>query len=251
MPLFVPDARKLPQLVASGVVLQAGPARVLITATHVVNDWPGLAIDPGDELLTVRGQHATLFTNGAAAGSDADTMDVSIIRLEPDLAERILPTNVARLADLDLTVPIVGRDPFVLSGYPVRRNRDGLVGDQFTARAYSLLMHDGDQSLYDAIEADSAAQLALPFEKNDVWDLDKRVNAPDLEGVSGGGLWRVPIHDGAVADTRLSAIAVEQHPKGRHRHVLATRIRTVLSTIHRLHADLRPTLEAEYRDLVA
>jgi len=77
------------------------------------------------------------------------------------------------------------------------------------------------------------------------------LTAPDLEEISGGGLWRVPIDDAPVRDTRLAAIAVEQHPKGRDRHVLATRIRTVLSTVHHLHVDLRQPLEAEYRDLVA
>ena len=251
MPLFVPDDRGKAQLVASSVILRIGPARVLVTATHVVNDWPGIAINVGDALLQVRGQHATIYTNGTRAGSPEDKLDLSLIRLDPALAERILPFNVTSLADLDLTTPVVGQDPFVLGGYPERRNRDGLKGEQFTAHAYALLMHDGEQALYDAIGADSASQLALPFERNDVWEIERQVTAPNLEGISGGGLWRVPIDEAPARETRLAAIAVEQHQKGGNRHVLATRIRKVLSTLHQLYGDLRQPLEAEYRDIVA
>ena len=153
--------------------------------------------------------------------------------------------------DLDFTVPEVGRDPFVLCGFPWRRSDNGLHGDQFTANAYALLMHDGERPLYDAVGMKEDSSLVLPFEKRDVWDIGKRVESPNLEGISGGGLWRVPINDEALADTRLAAFAIEQHPKGQHRYVLATRVRPVLQAIYQLNADLRTALEAEYGGIVA
>lgn len=242
-PLFVANGEGLPLQVATGILLQIGPSRLLVTATHVVKDWPGLAINAGDEFLHVKGKLSTAHTKAATAGSQEDRLDLALVRLDEPLAKRIDDANVATLADLDLAAPVVGRDPFMLCGYPAKRNRDGLDGDEFTVRAYSLLLHDADASTYNAASVDSRTQLMLPFEKRDTWTIEKQVTAPDLKGVSGGGLWRVPIYDEALRETRLAAIAVEQHVKGEHRHVRATRVSVLLSVIHHFHPDLRRPIE--------
>ena len=106
-------------------------------------------------------------------------------------------------------------------------------------------MHDGDTPLYAALNADTDSQLVLPFEKKDIWTITGQVSAPDLNGISGGGLWRVPVHDESrIGDTRLAALGIECQAKGRHRHIRATRIRTVLTAVFNSFPDLRPALTA-------
>lgn len=245
-PLFAPTTRGDPQLVASGIVLEIASARFLITATHVLSGWPDVAISTGDELHPIRGNHVTLHSGGTVPGSEQDRLDVSVVRLEARIAAAIPSTFAACLDDLDFSVMVIGHESFLLSGYPERRNRRGLKGDQFTAQAYSLIIHDGDQALYDAVGADPTLQLVVPFEPNAVWDIEKQMTAPNLRGVSGGGVWRIPIDRQPVRETRLSAIATEQHRKGRNRHVLATRIRVVLGLIYQHNEDMRGALKEAY-----
>lgn len=249
-PLFSSGLGGRPELVASGVILQVAAARLLITASHVATDWPGFAIVASDKLSIVAGHWTTLRTIGSEPGTTADKADISIIRLEPELADRIPRREILQLTDVDWDSPVIGRDPFLLSGYPERRNRGGLRADTFRARAYTLLLHDANEVLYAAVGADPVASAVLPFEPSEVWTIDGQVTAPNLQGISGGGLWRIPINDGPLGNTRLAAIAVEQHPKGRHRHVLATRIRGILRAIHDLHPDLRAALELAYQSSV-
>lgn len=249
-PLFVADDRGNPSQVATGILLQLGPSRLLATATHVVKDWPGLAINVGDEFLRVEGSHGTAHSEATVPGSREDRLDLTVVRLVDSIAQRIDDSHVTTVGDLDLATPVVGRDPFVLSGYPVKRNRDGLSGDEFTVRAYSLLLHDAEAAVYVAASIDSSTQVMLPFEKGDTWTIEKQVTAPDLNGISGGGLWRVPINDEAIRETRLAAIAVEQHPKGMHRHVRATRVSVLLSLIYQLHPDLRAPISDAFGRVV-
>lgn len=244
-PLFAPNDRRQPDLVGSGIVLQIGGARLLLTATHVSERHAGLSLNVGDELILVRGESLVIHTLDSVAGSDEDEIDVLVVRLDAELADRIRSEHVAQLSDIDFSIPEIGRDPFLLVGYPCSRNRDGLVGDEFTARAYPLLMHDGDTPLYAALNADTDSQLVLPFEKKDIWTITGQVSAPDLNGISGGGLWRVPVHDESrIGDTRLAALGIECQAKGRHRHIRATRIRTVLTAVFNSFPDLRPALTA-------
>lgn len=251
MPIVAPDDRRQPQLVASGVVLEIGPARILISATHVAEQWVGLSINIADEMVLIRGRKLVIHTNDAGPGSEDDKLDTLLVRLDDDLGNRVKAANVSLISDVDLSTPEIGRDPYLLVGYPCSRNRDGLDGDEFTAQAYSLLTHEGDTGLYSALSADSASQLVLPFDKKDVWAMDKQVSAPDLNGISGGGVWRIPIRDStAVRESRLSAIAVEWHRKGRHKHILCTRVRTILSALYHHYSDLRQPLDDALRSAV-
>jgi hypothetical protein len=249
-PLFVADDRGTPVQVATAILLQIGSSRLLVTATHVTVDWPGLAINVGDEFVHVRGKLVTAHSVAVNPGSREDKLDLAVVRLDDSLAQRIDDDHVTTLGDLDLTAPVIGRDPFVLAGYPAKRNSNGLSGDEFTARAYSLLLHDADLSTYAAASIDPSTQLMLPFEKRDTWTIEKQVSAPDLKGISGGGLWRVPINDEAVRETRLAAIAVEQHPKGVHRHMRATRVSVLLSLVYNLHPDLRAPIANAFDQVV-
>jgi hypothetical protein len=243
-PVFAPDARGKPQVVASALILQIGLAHLLITATHVLKRWPGAAINTGEQFWPVRGQHATLHTDGATSGSDDDKADISIVRLEEDLAGHLTPDGVLSMGDLDLDPPIIGLEPYLVCGYPVSRNRGGLKGREFTAQAYSVIVHDGDQALYTAVGADTSSQFVAPLKPRDVWEMDRQVTAPHLIGVSGGGVWRMPTSKGAIRDVKLGAIVIEQHRKGRNPHLRGTRTSALLQLVHSQHADLREALES-------
>lgn len=250
-PLFAPDEQRNHQLVASGIVLRVGPALLLLTASHTVRDWADLLINVGNELHTIRGERWALHSEGEDFGTSRDKLDVSVVRLDESIVERIDSEDVAELEDVDFAIPDIGRDPFLLVGYPEKANRYGLSGDEFNAQTYSLLMHDADAALYVSVAADSDNHIVLPFQKNDTWTVDKRVTAPDLRGISGGGLWRVPTNERPVGKTLLSAIGVEQHAKGRHPHVLGTRMRIILSVAHRAWPDLRKPLQCAVERAVA
>jgi hypothetical protein len=68
--------------------------------------------------------------------------------------------------------------------------------------------------------------------------------APDLYGVSGGGLWRFGrrLRD-AVAPPRLSAIAVRWERQQQIKHIRGTRIRPILAAIADQYPDARSIIQ--------
>src|ERR1035437_7611865 len=104
-------------------------------------------------------------------------------------------------------------------------NRSAIADSRLTAMAISIAGLECPAKSYEETKTDPELNVMIGIEKNAVWTVDGQRSAPDLYGASGCGLWRYGrrVRD-SVGPPKLSAIATEWHKKGRHRHVLGTRI---------------------------
>lgn len=123
-------------------------------------------------------------------------------------------------------------------GYPESRNRKALVGEYFTASAYAGLAHQAGAVEYAAVDRDVATQIVLTSDHKDLWSQGRRVAAPNLYGMSVGGVSHVSGRSRRPASRpQLAAIAVEWHRQGKVKEVLATRVQPI---VHRVAGRPRP-----------
>jgi hypothetical protein len=198
-----------------------------------------LVIPTGTRLEPLKGDILRIFAETSKTVAD-DFIDVSVVRLHPDL-QALLPSGAfLRWAELDHSTRGPTRDAFGVSGYPLTKQRNGLKGTDLTARTYELAAEECPAKIYATSERNPALSLMIGFEKRRVWGPDGVREMPNLQGMSGCGVWRYgPSMRTTTAPPRLAGIAVEWYPKGRHPYILATRISVVIAALTQRHSDVR------------
>jgi hypothetical protein len=117
----------------------------------------------------------------------------------------------------------------LIAGYPSSRHKKAMSGNTFTAATYNLLAHELDAAAYGEIGLARETTLAVASDKKDVWTTEGRRTAPNFNGMSGGGVWRLPTSGSApLSAVTLAGIIIEHHQRHRIRHLVATRPSTIL-----------------------
>jgi len=246
-PMLAPDAKGLPEIVGTCLTVRIGEDHVLFTAGHVLDlahDRP-LAIVIDNELRELRGE-VTRFRPAEECEHLDDHIDVGAVRLEAGCT----PHEVLCLDDLELVVPPRARsDSYMVMGYPCSKNRKALNGEEFHARLYHFLAVEATPEQYQDLNRSADEQIALLFNRKNVWRPQGRVTAPDLNGISGGGVWHLaPESQVPLAKAKLAAIAVEWHDRVRVKHVLATRIQPLIALLTARYQIIRDAVTTYLRD---
>jgi len=233
----------MPELVGTCLPVRIGDACILLTAGHVLDlgDERTLAIVVDNELREIRGE-VTRFRPVPERASVGDHIDVGAVVLQSDCTPRELLT----LSDIELVIPPRSSvSAYMVMGYPCSKNRRSLQGERFDAHLYHFLTVDASEAEYHALDRNPDEQLVLPFNRKDVWRPEGKVTAPDLYGISGGGVWHLSPDSGVpLPQARLAAIAVEWHDKVRVKHVLATRIRPLVALLAHRYPGVRDAVAA-------
>jgi len=238
-PVYIPDSREKPSFLASAVFLEIGSARFAISAAHVFDHRQGsnLYVHGRDDLVLLHGDFTRLFRPGVAPKDD--DIDISIVRLSPDIADEIAPDAFLTWKELDHSVPRVTRDIFFTLGYPITKQKNSLQDDAIHAAAFRMAGLECPETAYQSFSLDPRASLMVGFDKKQMWDANGKVTAPNLNGMSGGGVWRVGRKLLAVErDPLLSAIVIQCRQKTTPKHVLATRIQPILGVIASKYPDV-------------
>jgi len=245
-PLYILNADREPEAIGSSVLIMIGEVRLLLTAAHVL-DWrkqkPMFAGVSGGLIPVVDGA-IRIFAETAKTVDD-DHVDIGVVRLGGDNWQTVPQSAFTTWDELDHAPPIADRHTFALIGYPLTKQRDAIKGTILEARAYPLAALETQPSVYGALGRDPTVSLVLGFDKRQVWSPQGLVTAPDMHGVSGGGVWRFGRRlRNASEAPKLSGIAIEWEKRGRYKHVLATRIRPILAGMARTHPDIGEHIRA-------
>ena len=221
VPIYQGDSHDKPEIVGSAVLLALSGLRFLVTAGHVFDRISGAPLSAGvsPELLRVAGLPTRLRSIGTTKPQE-DKIDIGIMRVEGNPWEALEPGKFLGWHELDLRVPVLAGHTYSLVGFPNSVNRDAVKGDRIRAGAYRMAGLECGPAAYNATRTDPQTNLMIGFDKNAMWAVDGKRNAPDLYGSSGCGLWRYgrKLRD-AATPPKLSAIAIEWYKKGRHKHL--------------------------------
>lgn len=192
-----------PKLVGSGVVVRGTRAAVLLTTAHVVDD---LGTGPayfgcGGVVVSLPRQRYTspLPTSGMR---DDDLVDLACFVLEPEHLAALGPTDALWPHQLELAPPTSDAyDALLVGGFPATRQPrrlseviapDGTRELDYRAIPLQLLSEEHPRAAYEARGLDPRTHLLVRYNPKDFWRGDAPTIGPNLPGVSGGGVWRLP-----------------------------------------------------------
>lgn len=251
-PIVQEDARGQFELVGSSVLISLAEARFLITANHVLSRRQNgsLVVGVSPEIVTIAGQVTTLRATGAQSEAE-DHVDIGVVRLEGEAWASVTDGSFASWAELDIQPPLLARQSFALAGFPSSYNKRMVEGMRLQAKMYTAIGLECAEAAYQSVGRDPIASLMLGFDREAMWGERGIKTAPDLFGVSGSGLWRYGrrVRE-ATSAPLLSAIAIEWQKRGRHRHVLGTRMQVVIEALANKYDDVGTFVDERRRSVV-
>lgn len=243
-PIYQATERGKPDAYGSAVLLALGDTRFVLTATHVLarERVRELGIATGTSLSPLRGDRVRVYREATTLAGD--DIDVTAVRVEGD-EWRTVPTDAfAGWDDLDHSPSRHTRDSFALLGYPITKQKGSVSGDRIEAFAYRALGKEATLPAYEAERRDPQSSIMMGLQKNQMWSAEGLSTAPDMYGMSGSGVWRFGPNILAVSTKpRLSGIVVEWREKGRHPHLLGTRIVPIIAALTSSYSDVRRFVE--------
>ena len=224
-----------PEPAGTCVLLWYRGTRYLITAAHVVELYPDRMYYIGTKTAWIGVPGPFRVNQPPARGREYDAIDLAFRPLDADIADQLdgcrflLASELATNDTLEFTPP--RRSKYLALGYPLNRFKNDR---RLRQTSQSNVAYTGtlvSQHLY--------RQAKLTLNHNIVTDFDhKKVigpkglqQAPALEGMSGGGMFRFTSVErpGDVSPLGLAAIIIERRKADRL--LVGTRIDVVLAAI--------------------
>jgi hypothetical protein len=208
----------------SGLLARLDERYYLVTAAHVLDACEFGCVVRAVEAI---GQDlsGTRVVTGRPAGTtrDDDVFDIGLVRLSDS---KVVKVGADNFLDLTHTVEGPPADPeeamialgFVVPDQTVDRN---------TVRTKLTIFMTGPESAhgYRVAKTDPRSHLLVRYRRKEViFNGQHRGSAPSLKGMSGGGIWQVPVKREVhpAAPPMLAAMIVEQ-PQTYRTAILATR----------------------------
>lgn len=211
------DGFRVPYLLGSGVLVSAGSTKAILTARHVLDILPktgrlGIFLTPGSELETIDtgGIARVEFPRGAVLSSGPD---LGAMILAPTIASLIGAKktffNLDRHRDTVLTTPRGVHDGIWLAqGFLQEKTTTTRESDGVNFHMYNFSAIGGPDEI---VQVGDHEYVDYPV------SFEARGTTPkDWGGMSGGGLWQIPLRLNAdeITDGRplLAGVLFFQHP---------------------------------------
>ena len=230
---------------ASGVLVQIGEARFLLTAAHATDEKDIMI--PGTQGLTgASGQYS--YTRLPSSGErKTDLYDIAFVRLDEDVVANLHPDfSFLNAYDANLEDRMASGDAYSVIGFPARRSSS--VGS-FVETSLLVLTGSGvGSSEYEDLGLSTNHHLLLRFRRKKAIDFKtRRRSAPCLpEGMSGGGIfaWSKKIPDPKHLSQPHLVGVVHTHDSSLNAF-LGTRLLCYIRCIRDQHPDLPIMREAD------
>lgn len=246
-PVYWPDDRSDPETIGSATLLRLDKARFLLTAAHVLDfrHKRPLAAAAERALITIQGEVTRVAAKLARSPAE-DPVDIAIVRLAGQSWAQLPDSAFADWSELDHSGAPMLRNSHLIIGYPCTKQRGLLSGSQLAAYAYRVSGLEAPEDTYGTVGADPQASIVIGFDKRRTWGPEGRVTAPDLHGMSGGGIWRFCRYlRHATQPPQLSAVTVEWHRTSRYKYVVGTRLRPIIAAMATWYPDVKQFIERQ------
>ena len=233
-PLYTFDNRNRIHIAGSGVPFRAGEFRFLLTAAHVCFDSSRAPIP----LFTMGSECPRVLSGRRGAwkyvpGKTPD-IDLSVIALDDDLASELEGVyQFATPAETSVTATKTPGIHYLIAGYPAERNP---IKHSIAALATHLITGDIKQTAEGLPNKSDDIHFALGHPGKTVPAYaGGRFGVPKVQGMSGGGVWRIEIDIPRKLSTSplLVGIGIEYHKA--KRVFVATRVQAAIPLVNDLY----------------
>lgn len=236
------DDKSLPYLVGSGTLLEVHGRYFLITAAHVLdeNGRTNLYL-PGIPLVEVVG--AGVKTQAPLNNRKNDSIDLGIIEIDASAAKRVLGVRAITPSDIATDDVPKRLTSYGFVGCPSSKNKPR-PGRKLQVTSNFLGVLPAKVERYAEIGAEPILHFAGEFDRSRVVDRKhEHVAAPDPEGMSGGGVWRVGSYaeiDSGRAEPKFIGVGIEHHKH--EKLLLGVRVAFVIASLAAHVPELKPLL---------
>ena len=225
---------------ATGVLLMIEEVKFLISAAHVLeeNKKP---INPEDVGIMIGDTFHILngFIKYAATGlhPNNEKVDLTVWRLDdPDVVADLEKKYRFLCWDqLDVEHNPVTTSNYLMVGFPVTRTKKKPQAKKLKVEPFIFLSKLGESRLYKKVGVEDHSHFIVKYRKRKIKDFNgKIIIGPDPFGMSGCGLWHVPVlqrNDQNEVPSRLVAILHEWRKE--ESLLIATRIHIVTEVIRK------------------
>ena len=241
VPIYVRDRIvNAPKLIASGLLLEIGESRFLITAGHALDDMrEGESAVPVNGGLSIVTGAKSRFCSQNSTKLEDDKFDVGVVRLSGSAWESVASSGFLTLGDTALRLPLAPCKDFAFIGYPATKQRRVAKNAILQSFQYRLVASGRPPASYEGLGYDQSVSVLLGFNKRRVWSELGCQSAPDLYGMSGGGVWCFGGRLGhASSQPLLAGIGIEWLRKEKDKVIVATRIDRILEAIVEKYPEL-------------
>lgn len=209
-----------PEPVGTGILIRVDELIFLVTAAHVIED-----VGRGPRYFGAAEQTMNLppffMTTALPHGGtrDDDPLDLGYWIVDPETAAKLSSADTLRLTDLDMRDPAEvaqGADYF-LNGYPATRQPRKIRNSEVEARTLAFMTEEVNDAEYSEAKRDRRTHLLVDYAKDNFFLEGVKKEGPDLQGVSGGAVWRLSgTSDVTYGKPLLAAFAIrwrQEEPK--------------------------------------
>jgi hypothetical protein len=236
-----------PELIGTGVLIRLSDQVFLVSAAHVADQ-----ITRGPHYFGVAGRLINLpgfrITSPIPASGtrEDDPIDLASWVLDPVTQRELASADALAVTDLDAVRPddIPEGSQYFLNGYPYTRQPRRLEGDEWSAQTLAFITEERPSTEYGAVGRDRAGSVFVSYSKGNFFRYGEKRDGPDLQGVSGGAIWRLGGPACSPQRPLLTAIATtwrRREPLG----VVGTRIRVLLRQLSNEFPNIAQAVRAE------
>ena len=198
-PIYMASDRDSPELIGSGVIIKVENYYFLITAAHLLDQLRGLGMYIGGEktVVDITGQLIIVATNSGSG--DKDKIDFAFTEIPENLLDELGRHNFLPPDEIDPNDIAIREKRYLILGYPISKNKwIDYKGLKVKPKSYPYSSRPSDILIYKELGISEESHLLLDFDKEKVTNGTGNVFiAPDLYGMSGGGVWT--LHDDSKA----------------------------------------------------
>jgi len=248
-PVVVPTAGSKPNAVGSCVLLKVAGRAFCVSAAHVFDQviragGGGVFLQDG---RIARFDAAFFTTEIPASGRRLDDrFDVGITELSNgiNLEESRSFLTIGDLAQEEVNAP---RGLYFLFGYPVSRTglkKNQIGRDVFRENLSRFFGFEPDAHAFEGMGITRDTHVLVHVDRRTSDSQKRQPDGPELRGMSGGGMWRLPpVTDRIAEDQRPKLVAIFiEDPDENGARLLGTRIGVAVELLRLAFPELRPEL---------
>lgn len=227
-------------LYGSGFFLNIADKYFLITAAHVLDEISNYTIlIAGSKSQYLQTLEGIIWTSKSPTGNrNDDQIDIGIVELSHSFAKSLGLDIFINLSRADLEDTGKNNSVYIATGYPANRNKHiTRKGNPVTRQAFCYTSDLLPTTNLGDLNLHRGSHLLIGFNKRHSRDLTgKDVTAPNLEGMSGGPVWRMSMKSATNSLTKLVGMTIEIAIK--KRGILLVRLPLITETIRQQYPHL-------------
>lgn len=217
----------------SGILLAVADSRYLLTASHCFDPaYPDRRIGMITEEGIVAVDQLPRWRTKVPAdiSGRVDRVDMAVVDVSVAMPVPLRGTRFLALSEVEPAVTSVDSDPrtgFLLLGYARSKQPRNARGAAYSPVAHHFITHTEPISPDNDFGGSDEYHIAVGYDRRDFIGVPGLSELAHPEGMSGSGVWRVPLAlRAAHPEGQLVGIVIEFHPRAKV--ILASRIRETI-----------------------